>query len=63
MLKATNLPLYPGCEAQIQMSVIRRVAILKTDFRIPERLYDEICQLIIQVFPKDNRMTSNFCDM
>ena len=42
------------------MSVIGRMASLKTDFRIPERLYDEICQLIIEVLPKDNWMTSNF---
>ena len=62
MLKAANLPLYPGCETHTQMSVIGRMASLKTDFRIPERLYDEICQLVIEVLLKDNRMTSSFYD-
>ena len=62
MLKAANLPLYPGCETLTHMSVTGRMASLKTDFRIPERLYDKICQLIIELLPKDNRMTSSFYD-
>ena len=62
MLKTANLLLYPGCETHTQMSIIGRMANLKTDFRILERLYDEICQLIIEVLPKDNWMTSSFYD-
>ena len=62
MLKAANLPLYPSCESHTQMLIIGRMASLKTDFRIPQRLYDETCQLIIEVKPKDNRMTSSFYD-
>ena len=60
MLKAANLPLYLGCETHAQISVIRRMASLKTDFHILKRLYDEICQLIIEVLPKNNRMISDF---
>ncbi|CAO2820388.1 unnamed protein product [Amaranthus hypochondriacus] len=62
MLRAVNLPLYPGCETHTQMSVIGRMSSLKTDFRIPERLYDELCQFIIELLPKDNRMTTSFYD-
>ena len=62
MLKAANLPLYPGCETHTQMSVIGLMVSLKTDFCIPDRLYDEICQLIIEVLPKDNRKTYSSYD-
>ena len=43
-----------------RMSVIGRMMNLKMDFRIPERLYDEIYQLNIEVLPKNNWMTSSF---
>ena len=42
------------------MSIIERMTSLKTKFRIPKRLYDEIYQLIIEVLLKDNQMTSSF---
>ena len=42
------------------MSVIGRMSSLKTDFHIPKRLYDELCQFIIELLPKDNRMTTSF---
>ena len=63
MLNTANLPLYLGCEIHIQMSMIGRMMSLKKNFCKPERLYDEICQMMRKVFPKDNRMTDNFYDM
>ena len=62
MLSAANIPLYFGCESHTHISIIGRIENLKTDFRILERLYDEICQMMREVLPKDNRMTNNFYD-
>ena len=62
MLSAANNPLYPGCKTYTQMSMIGRLANLKSDFRIPERLYDEICRIIKDALPEPNTMTTGFYD-
>ena len=50
MLSVTNNPLYPGCKTYTQMSIIGRLTNLKSDFHIPERLYDEFCHIIKKAF-------------
>ena len=62
MLSAINNPLYPGCKTYMRMSMIGRITNLKRDFRIPERLYDELCLMMKEALLEPNTMTTNFYD-
>ena len=62
MLNAVNVSLHPGFESHTQMSIIGIIVSLKTDFCMLVRLYDEIFQIMREVFFKDNWMINNFYD-
>ena len=60
MLKFVNSPLFEGCKNHTKMSIIGRLTNLKTDHRLTERCYDDICAIVNEMLPEQNTMVNNF---
>ena len=61
-LSTTNNSLYAGCKNYSQMSIIGRMANLKTDHNCSEKMYNDMCILMRKALPQPNSMTSSFYD-
>lgn len=61
MLKASEREVWEGIPSgHAQLSAVARLLNIKAEHHFSERCYDEICQLISELLPTDNRMTDSF---
>ena len=58
-MKIGTLQLWSGCKKATQLSVVSRLLNIKSDYRMPEKCYDTICQLINDVIPEENNMVDS----
>ena len=60
MLNAANQEVWPNFQTHSQLSAIARMLHIKSEHRLSERCYDDLCQFLKELLPDDNVMTDSF---
>lgn len=59
MLKVVDTPIWEACENHLQLSVTTLLLNIKVE-NMSEKCFNQVCQLMKEVFPSGNKMTNDF---